>query len=141
MTFAFDLDRFDEPVKNLQPLFLVEPPDTDKTSEQKRQERLLARLGPGVVAFSVPNEGRNSDWERLTRHRAGARAGAPDLVIAWNRGVAFLEMKGGKTAVKDNQIETLNALHRAGHHVAIWRDPVKAAEWLKGLGCPVRGRP
>lgn len=134
---AFDLDAFDEPLKP-EPLFPVEPPDDRKESEQKRQQRLKAALGtaPGIVFFSVPNEGRNTDWEKLTRWRAGARAGAPDLVICWNRGVAFVEMKGGKTTLSLAQIDTLNALHRAGHHVAVWRDPAKAVEWLAGLGCP-----
>jgi hypothetical protein len=52
---------------------------------------------------------------------------------------AFLEMKGGQTPVAKAQIETLNALHDAGHHVAVWRDPAKAIAWLAGLGAPVRG--
>ncbi|UIJ43779.1 VRR-NUC domain-containing protein [Sphingomonas cannabina] len=124
-----------------EPLFPVEPRDSNPATEQKRQETLLAmlrRLAPGVIAFSVPNEGKRSDWERVTRWKGGARRGAPDLIIAWNRGVAFVEMKGGKTALRPDQIEMLNGLYRAGHHVAVWRNPASALAWLRDCGAPIR---
>lgn len=130
-----------EDTLDAQPLFPVEPRDKLPATEAQRQRTLLALLGrfaPGVIAFSVPNEGKRSDWEKVNLARNGARAGAPDLLFFWNHGCAAIEMKGGQTPLKQAQIDMLNRLHRAGHRVAVFRRPEAAFHWLRECGAPVR---
>lgn len=121
--------------------WFCEPRDKLPASEFDRQRSFLtsmARLAPGVVVWAVPNEGKRTLWERGRAKALGLRKGMPDIGVAWNNGVAFIEMKGGQTAISKSQREVLNMLFRQGHHVAVFRTPALALDWLRSIGCPVR---
>ena len=113
--------------------------DRDPRDEQARVTAFLGALrkqAPAIAAFAVPNAGRASDWERLKRYREGARAGVPDLVVAWPGGVAFMEWKDGKKPATDQQRDWLNRLHRMGHHCGLFRRPESAIAFLRRAGAP-----
>jgi hypothetical protein len=143
MTSAFNLADFLNPdICDLDeaPLFPLEPRDKGPATEAQRQRTLLALVGrfaPSIIAFSVPNEGKRTDWEKINLARNGARAGAPDLLFFWNHGCAAIEMKSGTGMPSKAQIDMLNRLHRAGHRVGVFRKPETAFHWLREVGAPV----
>lgn len=137
LTDAFPTDDFnlaDEP-------WFIEPKDHLPATEFQRQAtfvKMMASLAPTADVLAIPNASRASDWERLRRHREGARKGALDLIVTWNRGVAFVEFKDGQKMPFAAQRERLNRYFRMGHHCGVFRRPETAVEWLRGLGCPIR---
>jgi hypothetical protein len=119
--------------------WFIEPKDKDPASEFQRQSTFLAtlhRLAPSVDALAIPNAGKSTDWERLRRYREGARRGALDLIITWNRGVMFAEFKDGQKMPTKDQRERLNRYHRMGHHCGVFRKPETLIEHLRQLGAP-----
>ena len=117
------------------------PRDKLPATEFDRQRTFLAamaKLAPGVIVYAVPNEGKRTQWEQGRAKSLGLRKGTLDLTIVWNRGVAFVEFKGGQTAISKPQRETLNALYRMGHHCGAFRDPWLAIAWLRSIGCPIK---
>jgi hypothetical protein len=131
----------DEPLREtLDPGIWVEPKDKDATAEVTRQSALVnvLRKHSRCVVFAVPNAAR-SESAKLRQHREGAVYGAADLVITWAGGVAFVEMKDGKSMPRDNQVAFLNRLKRQDHHVAVCRTPMGAMRWLRAIGAPVGG--
>lgn len=118
----------------------IDPVDDDAADEYARQRAFLhalKRFAPGATAWAVPNAAARSAWAAGRAKGEGLVAGAPDLTIAWNRGVAFVEFKGGRTYCDARQRAFLNRLHLAGHHVGVFRTAPRALDWLRGLGCPV----
>lgn len=131
------LDFLDEDGAGL--AWFLEPKDRDKTPETKRQRLFLSRLAlraPAVRVFAIPNAGKRSDWERIERWREGAVAGAPDLVLFWNRGVFFAEFKDGAGMPTRRQRDMLDALYRAGHHCGVYRQPDTLLAHLREAGAP-----
>lgn len=123
--------------------WFIEPKDKDPASEIQRQALFLSRLkalAPAVDALAIPNAGKSTDWERIQRWREGARRGALDLVITWNRGVFFAEFKDGKSMPTKDQRERLNRYYRMGHHCGVYRNPDTLLEHLRSLGAPFIGR-
>jgi hypothetical protein len=119
--------------------WFIEPKDRDPASEFDRQVAFLSkihRLAPSIDVLAIPNAGKGSDWERIQRWREGARRGALDLVIAWNRSVFFAEFKDGQKMPTKDQRERLNRYYRQGHHCGVYRKPDTLIEHLRGLGAP-----
>lgn len=134
-------DDFDEPNEP----WPIEPKDKDPRSEELRQVALLrdARMFcPGVTFTAIPNAGRRSQWEAQKRKREGMRKGALDLIATWephhrdDRGVAFIEMKDGKTMPDRDQRDVLNSLWRQGHKCGVFRSERSVLCWLRELGAP-----
>ena len=113
--------------------------DSDPASEFDRQRAFLSqihRLAPSIDVVAIPNAGKSTDWERLRRHAEGARRGALDLVISWNRGVMFAEMKNGKDMPSKDQRERLNMYFRQGHHCGVFRRAETLIAYLRSVGAP-----
>lgn len=129
-----------------EPWFL-EAKDKDPRPEISRQALFLSRLAifaPAVDAVAIPNSGKLTNWERLQRHREGARAGALDLLITWEptgneRGVFFAEFKSGTGMPDRNQRERLNRYHRQGHGCGVYRNPDTLLAHLREAGAPFIG--
>lgn len=123
----------------LDPRVWVEPKDRLALSEIQRQAQAVAYLrrhARRLVVFAVPNAARLAG-DKLRQHREGAVYGAADLVCLWAGGVAFVEMKAGRTMPRANQVAFLNGLAARDHHVAVARTAEGLAGWLAGIGAPV----
>ena len=133
----FELEEADELLCH------IDPRDDDPRPEEKRQLAFLRdmkALCPAVIVFAVPNGGKRTQWAAMKAKREGMRAGVVDLICVWNRGVAFIEMKDGRSMPTPAQREFLNSLWRAGHHVGVFRQERSALDWLLGLGVPTIAR-
>lgn len=122
--------------------WFLEARDRLPTSEFDRQRAflaLMARLAPAVDVLAIPNAGRSSDWERVRRWKEGARAGALDLVITWNRGVFFAEFKDGQKMPTPLQRDRLNRYRCMGHHCGVYRKAETLVAHLRELGAPFTG--
>lgn len=125
-------DERDEP-------WFIEPKDNDPASELKRQRLFLSRLkmqAPAVDAVAIPNAGKSTDWERVQRWKEGARAGALDLVITWNRGVFFAEFKDGQKMPTRAQRDRLNTYFRQCHRCGVYRNADTLLQHLREAGAP-----
>lgn len=120
MTFADYLpadEQLAEP-----PLFPVDERDRDPKSEHARQcEVVKACRSRGLTVFAIPNA---RAWGMKAWNKAvaeGVRWGAPDLVICGRGQTCFAEMKNGRAMPEQHQVECLNALHRMGFAVGVFR--------------------
>lgn len=119
--------------------WFIEPKDKDPTSELKRQQSfiaLMARIAPNVDIVAIPNAGKATDWERVQRWKEGARAGALDLVITWEGGVAFAEFKNGTSMPTPQQRARLNLYFAMRHHTGVFRTGDCLVEFLRDRGAP-----
>ncbi len=136
-----DWDALETPLKPT-PRFLVEDPDKNPGTEIQRQatfRKLMARLAPAVTVYANTNGTHIASLAgRARANREGRTIGAPDLTLFWNHGVAWIEFKAGKGSLKPAQIEFCNKLADDGHHVACFRDPINAVDWVRSLGAPVK---
>lgn len=111
-------------------------------ARQQQFRNLMRALAPGVMVFANANAGKRS---RATARKEGIMAGVFDMTICWKpRRSAYLEAKGfdksGRAGrLSDPQIRWGNTMHRLGHDVACFYDPFHALDWLRSLGCEVRG--
>lgn len=124
------------------PLFYIEPTDKNPASEIQRQatfRKLMAQLAPTVIVYANTNGTHIASLAgRAKANREGRTIGVPDVTIVWNRGVAWIEFKADKGKPSAAQIEFGNRLVRAGQHMACYRDPMAAVDWIRSLGAPVR---
>lgn len=124
------------------PLFYIESTDKNPASEIQRQatfRKLMAQLAPAVIVYANTNGTHIASLAgRAKANREGRTIGVPDVTIVWNRGVAWIEWKAGKGKPSAAQIEFGNRLVRAGQHMACYRDPISAVDWIRSLGAPVR---
>jgi hypothetical protein len=142
MSGSARINFFDELEDNGDLPWFIEPKDKDPASEFDRQRRflsLMARLAPAVDVLAIPNSGKLTDWERVRRWNEGARRGALDLIITWNRGVFFAEMKDGQKMPTVAQRERLNRYYRMGHHCGVYRTAETLMEHLRDRGAPFVG--
>jgi hypothetical protein len=119
--------------------WFIEPKDKDPASEFDRQRAFLSkihRLAPSIDVLAIPNAGRGTDWQRVRRYNEGARRGALDLIITWNRSVMFAEFKDGQKMPTRDQRERLDRYDRQGHHCGVFRKPETLIERLRELGAP-----
>lgn len=132
------LPDFDD-LEDKEAAFFIEPRDKDPASEFTRQRAFLAymaRHAPAVDVLAIPNAGRGTDWERVRRWNEGARAGALDLVITWNCGVFFAEMKNGQAMPTKAQRDRLSMYVRMGHRTGVYRTAAQLVEHLSEAGAP-----
>ena len=139
------IDALETPLRE-QPLFPVEAPDGKRligeTPRQTQFVKLMRELAPSCAVFANANAGKRAP---RTAKLEGIVSGVFDMSVAWDDGhVAYPEFKGyaGGRAGKlsDNQIIWGNRMHRLGHHVACFFDPMSAVLWLQSIGAPVRLR-
>lgn len=122
--------------------WFIEPKDKSPASEIARQALFLSRLkvlAPAVDALAIPNAGKSTDWERLQRHREGARRGALDLILTWKGGVFFAEFKSGSGMPSKDQRERLNRYFRMRHGCGVYRNPDTLLAHLRAAGAPFVG--
>lgn len=143
-----DIRALEAPLKPA-PLFQVEAPDGRRDWPEIARQCSLFRdmhmLAPAVLGFAIPNAGKRNP---MLARREGIMAGVFDTAWQWNHGAAWIELKGydargqaGK--LSDAQIDWGNTMHRLGHRVACFFDPMNAIEFLRDAGAPFidrRGR-
>lgn len=132
---AFDYFPADEPLTE-EPLFWIEPRDSDPRSEDDRQGEFAKaiRSRPGVRIAAILND---HDWGQKMLNRAnklGAKWGFPDTIIYAAGRIAFIEFKNGRRMPEQHQVDCLNDLHRLGFPVAVCRTAEGALRWLEGEG-------
>lgn len=133
------IDALEECETTLDPRVYVEPKDRGTASEETRQKQAvdhLRRHAKRLIVFAVPNATRGTG-AKLKQLREGAIYGAADLVCVWAGGVAFVEMKAGRTMPRPNQVDFLNCLAAREQHVAVCRTAEGLADWLALIGAPV----
>jgi len=140
MPSPFDLSE--DPIKPVA-RFPIEATDKNPATELQRQAtflKMMRTLAPNVICYANTNGTHIASFAgRAKANKEGRTIGASDVTIVWNRGVAWIEFKAGKGSLKPAQIEFGNRLHEMGHHVACFRDPISAVDWLRSIGAPVRG--
>ena len=137
-----------------EPRFPVEAPDGRKDlSEHERQSWFVAymrRTQPHIEVHANMNHGRRS---QTRAKREGMKAGVFDVTVAWDYrltpgapvSVAWVEFKGYETASKrpgklqPSQIDWGNAMLDKGFAVACFFSAKSCIEWLRKIGCPLRG--
>lgn len=138
------LTPFDDWEVDLKPVprFPVEATDKSPATELQRQAtflKMMRTLAPSVICYANTNGTHIASFAgRAKADKEGRTIGASDVTIVWNRGVAWIEWKAGKGSLKPAQIEFGNRLYEMGHHVACFRDPVSAVDWLRSIGAPVK---
>lgn len=117
------------------PEFFIAPPDSDPASEYARQRAIVAAASSrGLFVRAIPQAGKASDWQRLQRWREGARAGFPDLFLAWRTGVYLAEIKDGRGRPDKRQTATLNVIHSLGIPCGVHRSWATLAGELRKAG-------
>jgi hypothetical protein len=124
-----------------EPLFHIDERDRDPASEDDRQAEFVKRArAAGLRVAAVPNERQwgMKAWNRAKR--LGAWWGFGDtIVFARERRVAVLEWKNGTRMPEQHQVDCLNALHRMGFPVGVFRRADSALAWLRAQGFPAGG--
>lgn len=133
--------------------FYYEPNDNLELSESERQRKMLVmvrRLFPDALIAHVPNGGHRDKIAGARMKADGVMAGWPDLIIAWDGGCAFPEVKDGTgTCSKgkdvkgrwiDGQQEVLTKLANMGHWCGVFRTDRALYRFLLDAGCPERIR-
>lgn len=103
---------------------------------QTRFRNKMRTKAPEVMLVAIPNAGRRTAYESLTRHREGMVSGFPDLMALWDGRAAFLEFKNRTGTLSETQVCCLNRLVRQNFVVGVFRSPDTAVEWLRGHGAP-----
>lgn len=115
--------------------FHIDPRDKlgrDEISVQTAFRRDMRTLAPQVMLVGIPNAGRRTQWETGQRAKEGMVPGFPDMMALYRGMACYLEFKSSTGDIKDNQIDTLNALVRQGFSVGVFRSEVSALSWLRG---------
>lgn len=122
----------------LDPAIHIDAKDRDPESELERQAALVAtikRTFPGVKPVAVPNGGKRGIKALNQARREGVWWGFVDLLIIGPAPLmAFIEMKDGTKMPKQHQIDAINAIHRCGYPVGVFRRADSAIEWLRKVG-------
>jgi hypothetical protein len=116
-------------------VFHIDPRDTqgpkDELGAQVAYRRKMAQKAPRVLLAGIPNAGKRSAWESRQRAKEGLVKGFPDMLAMFDGRTLCLEFKSGTGQPSDDQIETLNKLHRLGFSVGIFRSADSAIEWTR----------
>lgn len=119
-------------------------------SERQVQRDILRMAGicfPDVLIHHSPNGGHLAG-DKIARFKQvgalkgdGMKAGFPDLIAIWNRGIAFMEVKRPKytpSCVSDDQRKIHRHLAELGFEPAIVTSPSEAFAFLRERGAPTR---
>ena len=105
--------------------------EKDELKVQVAYRNKMRTVAPGIMLAGVPNAGKRSAWEARQRAKEGLVRGFPDIIALHDERAAFLEFKSGTGYPSDQQIETLNRLHKLGFAVGIFRSAETAIEWTR----------
>lgn len=123
-------------------LFHVDPKDAaTEGSELAIQTAFRNKMkthAPDVMLVAVPNSGKRTSYETLTRAREGMVSGFPDMIALHDGKAAFLEFKARGGRLDDKQIDCLNRLTNRNFVAGVFRSPVTAMDWLRDHGFPVQ---
>jgi hypothetical protein len=139
------------------PLFPVEAPDGRKDlSEHERQAwfvSFMRKSNPHIEIHANMNHGKRGQFAMNQAHAEGLKPGVFDITVAWDVAdaaddrptVAWCEYKGYERSgragkLSQIQIDWGNAMHRKGFSVACFFSAWSCIEWLRSLGCPIRGK-
>lgn len=89
---------------------------------------------PDVLTVHIPNGGRRSRKEGADFKRMGVLAGMPDLMLLWDGGIGFIEMKSQKGNLQPNQQAMLDRLAMLGGKIAVCKSVKEAEAVVKGWG-------
>ena len=127
MTYPF---HFDPPS--------VAPADMSERAIQRQMLVMVRRLFPDCLIAHVPNGGKRNKLEAAHLKADGVLAGMPDLVIAWDGGTAFPEVKDRDGDLKPHQRDILADLHSKGHPVGVFRHDRTLHDFLRASGAPFK---
>jgi hypothetical protein len=114
---------------------LRHPPYRRRAPEAQIQAAIVDRLRfHGVLAVSVPNEGRRSAATGRALKGTGMRPGFPDLICMQAGRVMFLEVKAPRGRLSASQEIFHDELQRQGMQVAVVRSQDEAVAALRGAG-------
>ena len=112
-------------------------------SERKVQRSIIKECGkifPQVFMAHVPN-GAHLAGTAGPLLGDGMRKGFPDLIVLWNHGVGFLEVKNSKGGTTSpDQVRMHEYLTSIGHRVAVVTSDAEAQEALLSWGAPCIAR-
>lgn len=113
-------------------------------SEREEQTALVAWLlkeYPDLVFFSVPNEGKRTDFMKFHMKQTGLLSGVPDLILLFDVPL-FVEMKRTKGgSLSDNQKQVIEWIRAAGYTVVVCRGFAEAKEQIQSFALQHRNRP
>jgi hypothetical protein len=115
------------------------PAQADSGTEIQIQGRFRSRmksLAPQVKIVAVPNGGKRTAWEKLAASREGLTVGFPDVIVLWDGGCCFMEMKQRTGSLSPAQIDNLNWLARNGFACGVFRSVDTAVAFVKAQGAP-----
>jgi hypothetical protein len=108
---------------------LITPESLAKTSESSQQIALFAWAALEAIQrpelknlFSIPNGGFRNPREAARLKAEGARAGVPDVCLAWPANgyhALYIELKVGKNRTSEDQDKWLARLTQAGNKTAV----------------------
>ncbi len=101
--------------------------------------RDLRRLLPNdAIIFAIPNGGWRSRTEAAIMQGMGTLAGIPDLAICHQGETVFIELKGPKGTLTDNQERVIKALRDTKFTVCVARSLDEILSALKNCGMATR---
>jgi hypothetical protein len=113
-------------------------------SEREEQTALVAWLlktYPNLVFFSVPNEGKRTDFMKFHMKQTGLLSGVPDLILLFDVPL-FVEMKRTKGgALSDNQKQVIGWIRAAGYTVEVCRGFQEAKQKIQAFALQHSNRP
>lgn len=95
---------------------------------QKQIVTVFRSAYPSTIIFAVPNGGGRSKTEAAIMNGTGTLAGVADLVICWQGGVGFMEVKAPGKYLRKAQKEFRDACERIGHRYAVVRSVPEALQ-------------
>jgi hypothetical protein len=118
------------------------PPPTER-QVQRGILALCGRVFPSAIIAHVPNGSHLSGNDAARSRQMGAlkgdglKVGFPDLIVIWNHGVGFLEVKRPRLGrVSPVQEAMHQALAERGARLAVVTSAEEAQQALEGWGVP-----
>lgn len=118
-------------------------------TERQVQRAILKMCGdvfPSALVAHVPNGAHLSGDVRARCMQIGAlkgdgmKPGFPDLIVTWNHGVGFLEVKRPKLGKVSGEQEAIHAtLREQGHGIAVVTSATEAQAFMLDWGVPATG--
>jgi hypothetical protein len=113
-------------------------------SEREEQAALVAWLlkeYPQLVFFSVPNEGKRTDFMKFHMKSTGLLSGVPDLILLFDEPL-FVEMKRTKGGtLSDNQKQVIAWIRASGYTVEVCRGFQEAKQKIQAFALQHSDRP